>query len=73
MRIRFENVSTKRFLARKGPAKVFGKNVDAGERQGDAEAIEWFDQVWTPALQREVAQAKPCETDFVRSKLPVYA
>jgi hypothetical protein len=73
MVIKFDNDYTKQWLARRGPAKVFGKEVDARERLTDAEAIAWFDQKWESLLQREVQKASPCDIDFVRSKVPHYA
>src|SRR5271157_3289678 len=73
MAIRFDNDSTKRYLARKGPPKVFGKDVDTRERLSDSEAINWFDRVWASSLQDAVAQAKHCDLDFVRSKVQHYA
>ena len=73
MVIRFDNDFTKQWLARKGPAKVFGKDVDTRERLSDPEAVAWFDRIWESNLQRAVEQASPCDIDFVRSKVPHYA
>src|SRR5262249_41368184 len=73
MAINFDNDYTKKWLARKGPAKVFGKDVDSRESLSDDEAIQWFDRVWKSALQGAVEQASPCDIDFVRSKVPQYA
>jgi hypothetical protein len=70
MAIRFDNDYTKHWLARKGPPKVFGKDVDARERLSDAEAVVWFDRVWADQLQRAVEHASFCDIDFVRSKVP---
>lgn len=73
MAIIFNNDYTKQWLARKGPAKVFGKDVDARERLSDKDAIAWFDRVWTTSLQRAVHEASSCDIEFVRSKVPHYA
>jgi len=73
MPVRFSNDSTKQWLARKGPAKVFGKDVDAREELSDDEAVSWFDDVWKASLQHAVERASSCEIDFVRSKVPHYA
>lgn len=73
MAITFDNDFTKQWLARRGPAKVFGKDVDARERLSDPDAVAWFDQIWDATLQQAVAQASPCDIDFVRSKVPHYA
>src|SRR6185437_15024720 len=53
--------STKQWLARKGPAKIFGKDVDRRERLNDAEAIEWFDGIWKATLEAAVRGASPCD------------
>jgi hypothetical protein len=73
MPIRFENNYTKKWLAHRGPARVFGMDVDAREGLSDDEAIKWFDRVWEATLQRAVEQASPCDVGFVRTKLPQYA
>jgi hypothetical protein len=73
MPINFVNDYTKQWLARKGPTKVFGKDVDARERLSDADAIKWFDEIWKASLHAVVEQASPCNIDFVRSKVPHYA
>jgi hypothetical protein len=73
MEIIFENDSTKQWLARKGPAKVFGKDVDARERLSDQEAISWFYRVWSSSIQRAIQDASLCDLEFVRSKVPYYA
>jgi hypothetical protein len=70
MKLAFSNNSTKVWLARKGPAKVFGKDVDKREGLSDTNAIKWFDQVWEGTLRGAVEQAKKCDLDFVLSKLP---
>lgn len=73
MVITFDNDYTKQWLARKGPVKVFGKDVDTREKLADAEAIAWFDRVWKSNLQQAVERATPCDIEFVRSKVPHYA
>jgi hypothetical protein len=54
MSIRFDNDYSKQWLARKGPAKIFGKDVDRRERLKDGEAIEWFDGIWKATLEAAV-------------------
>jgi len=73
MTIRFDNDFTKQWLARRGPAKVFGKDVDTRERLTDPEAIVWFDRIWESSLRQAVEQASPCDIEFVRSKVPHFA
>ena len=73
MSIRFVNDYTKQWLARKGPAKSFGKDVDRREKLKDAEAVEWFDGIWKATLEIAVRGASPCDLEFVRSKVPHYA
>lgn len=71
--ITFTNEYTKIWLAKKGPAKVFGKDVDMREAFSDQEAIEWFDRLWESKLCAAVKEASPCDIDFVRSKVPFSA
>ncbi|MDY0170179.1 MAG: hypothetical protein RBS80_26785 [Thermoguttaceae bacterium] len=73
MAIAFDNDFTKQWLARKGPAKVFGRDVDTREALSDPDAVDWFDRIWESSLRRAVEQASPCDSDFVRSKVPHYA
>ncbi len=49
---------------------MFGKDVDTRERLSDPDAINWFDRVWASSLQQAVTQARPCDLEFVRSKVP---
>jgi hypothetical protein len=73
MPITFDNDFTKQWLAHRGPAKVFGKDVDTRERLSDPEAVAWFDRIWESNLRRAVEQASPCDIDFVRAKVPHFA
>jgi len=73
MAIKFDNDHTKQWLARKGPTKVFGMDVDAREHLTNDEAVAWFDRIWDSHLQRAVENASPCDIDFVRSKVPHYS
>lgn len=73
MQIKFSNQSEKQRLARKGPAKVFGKDVDKREALTVPEAIEWFDGIWKSVLEEAVQKAEVCNIDFVRSKVPHYS
>ena len=69
MNVTFENDSTKRWLARTGPPKVFGKNVDRREAMNDAEALDWFNQIWESTLHIAIGSARRCDIDFVRDKV----
>lgn len=73
MPIEFSNESSKQYLAKRGPAKVFGRDVDRRENLSDIEAVEWFDRLWASNLQKAVEQASECDLEFVRSKVPYYA
>ena len=69
MRLRFENDSSKQHLARWGPAKIFGMDVDRREKFNDGEAIVRFDKVWEENLESAVRQASRCDIEFVRTKV----
>ena len=73
MALRFDNDSSKQWLARKGPAKVFGMDVDQRETLSDMDAIKWFDKIWKSSLATAIQHASLCDIDFVRSKVPHYA
>src|ERR1700722_4291754 len=70
MPITFSNESSKGFLAKWGPSKVFGMEVDQRERLSDADAVAWFDRFWKNSLEEAVRQASPCDLSFVREKVP---
>lgn len=70
MRITFSNESSKVFLAKYGPAKVFGIEVDQREALSNPDAVAWFDRVWAGRLEEAVRRATPCELSFVREKVP---
>jgi hypothetical protein len=63
--ILFTNDYTKVFLAQKGPASVFGRDVDTRESLSRADAIALFDRIWNSTLEREVQQAPRCSTESV--------
>ena len=65
----FSNIWTKKFMARRGPVKVFGRDVDRRDRLGDEEAAEWFDCVWNDGLGQAVETAQPCDFNCVFRKL----
>lgn len=65
----FNNVWTKKYLARKGPVKVFGKDVDRRERLSDDEAVAWFDAVWADGLAQAVEDADACDSSCALRKL----
>jgi hypothetical protein len=58
------------YLARRGPAKVFGREVDQREALGDAEAVSWFDRVWDNGLERSVRTGVDVDAESVLEKLP---
>jgi hypothetical protein len=66
----FTNDYVKQWLAQKGPAKVFGKDVDTRERLKPDAAVKWFDDVWRSSLERAIEAASRCDVEFVRSKVP---
>lgn len=70
MRITFSNEPSKVFLAKYGPAKVFGIEVDQREALPNPDAVAWFDRVWAGRLEEAVRKATPCELSFVREKVP---
>lgn len=69
MAIDFDNSYTKQWLARKGPAKVFGKDVDTWEELDDDKAVDWFDKIWESKIRRAVEGASKCDIAFVRNKV----
>ena len=72
MAIRFDNDFTKQWLARKGPAKVFGKDVDARERFSDPEALAWFDRIWVQVFSElSNRPARATSTSCGARSLPV--
>lgn len=70
MRIAFSNESSKVFLAKWGPSKVFGVEVDQRERLSDPDAVAWFDRIWQHSLEEAVQRASLCSLSFVREKVP---
>jgi hypothetical protein len=70
MRIIFSNESSKGFLAKWGPSKVFGIEVDQREALSNGDAVAWFDRVWATRLEEAVKRATPCDLSFVREKVP---
>jgi len=70
MRITFSNESSKVFLAKWGPPKVFGVEVDQREALENDDAVAWFDRIWAYRLEEAVRKATPCDLSFVREKVP---
>ncbi len=70
MRITFSNESSKVFLAKWGPPKVFGIEVDQREALSNPDAVVWFDRIWADRLEEAVRRATPCDLSFVREKVP---
>lgn len=58
------------YLARRGPAKVFGREVDRREVLEDGEAVSWFDQVWNNGLERSARSGVVVDAESVLEKLP---
>ena len=69
MNVSFKNDSTRLWLARTGPAKIFGKDVDKREAMSDVEAVDWFNRVWESTLCHAVGNARQCDVTFVRDKV----
>jgi hypothetical protein len=67
--IRFTNEAAKIYLARKGPASVFGRDVDTREALSQPQAVALFDHIWADKLQREVEQAPKCSLESVLERL----
>jgi hypothetical protein len=67
--LNFTNIWTKTFLARRGPVKVFGKDVERRERLRFEEAIVWFDSVWAEGLGQAVEDAQVCDFQCALRKL----
>jgi hypothetical protein len=70
MPITFSNDSSKVYLAKYGPPKIFGIEVDQRESLSQPDAIVWFDGVWKSRLEHAVKQATPCDLSFVKEKVP---
>jgi hypothetical protein len=70
MRITYSNESSKAYLAKWGPPKVFGVEVDQREALSIPDAVVWFDGIWGDRLEEAVRRATPCELSFVREKVP---
>lgn len=70
MAIVFTNEKQKMYLARRGPAKVFGREVDQREALDDAAATSWFDRVWGNDLERPVRSGVVVDPESVLEKLP---
>ena len=70
MRIAFSNESSKGFLAKRGPSKVFGIEVDQRETLSSVDAVAWFDRIWANGIEEAVKRATPCDLSFVREKVP---
>jgi hypothetical protein len=53
---------TKCLLARFGPNKLFGDNIDQRRQMDNASAIALFDRVWQEKLSRLVTKADGCDS-----------
>jgi len=71
MPVQVVNSSTKVYLAKFGPAKVFGREeVDKREQLSDTEAVAWFDRVWRTRFVSAMDRAQHCELESVLAKVP---
>lgn len=70
MLVTFSNDSSKVYLAKHGPPKIFGIEVDKRESLSQTDAIAWFDDVWKSRLEQAVRYATPCDLSFVKEKVP---
>src|SRR3954471_11013348 len=57
------------YLARRGPAKVFGRDVDSREAFSDSEALARFDSVWSNGLERATRTGVLVEGESVLKKI----
>lgn len=73
MRLRVTNASAKIYLARKGPAKVFGEEVDRRETFSDEAAVAHFDRIWESKFTGPMSRAQRCEVEAVLAKIPTGA
>jgi len=71
VRIEFTSQAAKLFLARKGPPKVFGDEVDQREELTDQDAIRWFDQRWDGLFLPALSKADRIDIESVREKVPI--
>ncbi|MBD2256666.1 hypothetical protein [Pseudanabaena sp. FACHB-2040] len=69
MKIEFVNDWTKTYMARKGPSKVFGFDVDTRESLDSGQATEHFDKIWEDSLSSLVKHGLPCSPESVRMRL----
>lgn len=73
MNVTFSNDAMKVLIAKKGPTKVFGEDVDHREQLSDPEAVTWFDERWEGLIVPALAHGKPCSLESVREKVPYYS
>jgi hypothetical protein len=71
--LQFTNHKQKMYLARHGPSKVFGREVDTREALGDSEAAAWFDRVWSNSLERAARDGVPVEAESALDKIPEHS
>jgi hypothetical protein len=60
---------TKCMLAKYGPNKLFGDDIDERKKLDDGSAIQLFDSVWQNKLDRAVKMADPCDSDYAYERL----
>ena len=70
MNIQINGSQLKAYLAKWGPNKLFGNNVDEREKEMSPEQLlELFDRVWEQTLKEAVAKARTCTYDRALEKL----
>jgi hypothetical protein len=60
---------TKCMLAKYGPNKLFGDDIDERKKLDDGPAIQIFNSVWQNKLERAVKMADPCDSDYAYERL----
>jgi len=53
---------TKFLLARRGPNKLFGENIDERRELSDHDALRLFSGVWQQSLERAITNASRCDS-----------
>ncbi|MDB5339504.1 MAG: hypothetical protein JWN70_5123 [Planctomycetaceae bacterium] len=59
----------KRNLARFGPNKLFGDDVDERKKLTDEQEIALFDRVWKAKLEAAIQSAERCDSDEAKQRL----
>jgi hypothetical protein len=70
MKAQCTNDHTKIWLAQRGPAKVFGKDVDRREHLEIADALRWFQRIWDGKIEPALGRGTAIDADSVLNKVP---